>query len=183
MVTTRILVVDDDPDVTEYMTSFLGDEGYEMASAENATVALSKIEEFQPDAILIDVLMPGRSGLDLLVTIRRDPRWCDIPLVVVTGNDKILEDDCQSYLGSCLGIRGPDGTLGKPVDRTTLLRVLRVLTGPDKGTNAGAGPVARLDGGVTGGDDSGEPPSGSGDSKLTPGGRKSVPRQLEMEQE
>ena len=46
--------------------------------------ALVKLEEFEPDVILIDVLMPGKSGLDLLVTIRRDPRWGEVPLVVVT---------------------------------------------------------------------------------------------------
>ncbi|MFH0945184.1 MAG: response regulator [Planctomycetota bacterium] len=185
MVTPRILVVDDDPDVTEYMTSFLGDEGYEMASAENATVALSKIEEFHPDAILIDVLMPGRSGLDLLVTIRQDPRWCDIPLVVITGNDKILEDDCQSYLGSCLGVRGPDGTLGKPVDRATLLAVLRILTGPDRGAIGNEEPDESDEGTRATGGSGGA--TGSGAPGEFPGGEARVPRerqgQLELEQE
>jgi CheY-like chemotaxis protein len=83
---------------------------------------------FDPDVILIDVLMPGRSGLDLLVSIRNSSRWCSTPLVVVTGNDQILQDDCQSYLGSHLGVRGPDGVLGKPVDRDSLLAVLACLT-------------------------------------------------------
>ena len=64
---------------------------------------------------------------DLLVTLRRDPRWQGIPLVVVTGSDKILQDDCQSYLGTHHGVRGPDGVLGKPVDRDTLLAVLKHL--------------------------------------------------------
>jgi CheY-like chemotaxis protein len=61
------------------------------------------------------------------VTLRRDPKWSELPLVVVTGNDQLLEDDCQSYLGAHEGVRGPDGVLGKPVDRATLLEVLRNL--------------------------------------------------------
>jgi hypothetical protein len=48
-------------------------------------------------------------------------------MVVVTGNDQLLEDDCQSYLGAHEGVRGPDRVLGTPVDRSSLLEVLRNL--------------------------------------------------------
>jgi len=126
----KILVVDDDPDIVDYLSSFLEDNGYDVATAQDSATALSTVDRFRPDAILVDVLMPGRSGLDLLVTLRRDPRWCDIPLVVITGSDKILQDDCQSYLGAHDGVRGPDGVLGKPVDRNTLLAVLKHLPTP-----------------------------------------------------
>jgi hypothetical protein len=50
-------------------------------------------------------------------------------LVVITGNDQILEDDCQSYIGSHHGVSGPDGVLGKPVDRQALLTVLDHVLG------------------------------------------------------
>jgi len=128
----KVLVVDDDPDVVEYLSSFLEDNGYEVATANDSASAREAVARFRPNAVLLDVLMPGRSGLDLLVSLRTDPRWCDIPLVVITGNDKILEDDCQSDMGSHYGVKGPDGVLGKPVDRKTLLAVLKVL--PDKAT-------------------------------------------------
>jgi len=71
-----------------------------------------------------------RSPSAELVCLRRDPRFSGIPLVVITGNDQILQDDCQSYLGSHQGVQGPDGGLGKPVDRQTLLAVLKHLPGP-----------------------------------------------------
>jgi CheY-like chemotaxis protein len=121
----RILIVDDDPDILEYLSSFLEDQGYEVAPVTNAAAALSSLDRFRPDLVLIDVLMPGRSGLDLLVILRREPKWADLPLVVVTGNDQILQDDCQSYFGSHLGVRGPDGVLGKPVHRETLLAMVK----------------------------------------------------------
>jgi CheY-like chemotaxis protein len=85
------------------------------------------MDEFQPEVVLIDALLTGKSGLELLVSLRRDPQWSDLPLVVVTGDDMLLEDDCQSYLGAHEGVRGPDGVLGKPVDRETLLTVLNTL--------------------------------------------------------
>jgi CheY-like chemotaxis protein len=120
----KILVVDDDIDTVEYLTTFLEDHGYQTEAARDSRSALAVLQSFAADTILVDVLMPGRSGLDLLVRLRRDARWRDLPIVVVTGSDKILEDDCQSYLGSYQGIRGPDGVLGKPVDPSTLLRVV-----------------------------------------------------------
>jgi hypothetical protein len=73
------------------------------------------------------LLMPGRSGLDLLVQLRQSEQWGDIPLVLVTGNDQLLQDDCHSYLGTHAEVRGPDGVLGKPIDRTALLAVVHTL--------------------------------------------------------
>ena len=121
----RILVVDDDPDVVEYLSSFLEDEGYEVAAAGDERRALAEVERSRPDAVLIDVMLPGRSGLDLLVRLRRDSRWAEIPLVLVTGDDNVLRDECRSYLETHRDVRGPDRVLGKPMERDLLLSVLR----------------------------------------------------------
>jgi DNA-binding response OmpR family regulator len=126
---TRVLVVEDDPDIADYITSFLEDEGFLATSASRCSTAHALMNEFRPDIVLIDALLPGKSGLDFLVTLRRDARWSSLPLVIVTGNDMLLEDDCQSYLGAHQGVRGPDGVLGKPVDRSSLVAVIRKLVG------------------------------------------------------
>jgi DNA-binding response OmpR family regulator len=127
----RVLVVEDDPDIVDYMASFLEDEGYRVTSASRCSTALGMMDEFNPDIVLIDALLLGKSGLELLVNLRRDPQWSSLPLVVVTGNDKLLEDDCQSYLGAHAGVRGPDGVLGKPIDQQALLAVIaRLLNAP-----------------------------------------------------
>ena len=125
----RVLIVEDDPDIVDYLSFFLEDEGYDVRSAGRSSTARQLMDEFEPEVLLIDALLPGKSGLDLLVSLRRDPKWGDLPMVVVTGNDTLLEDDCQSYLGAHEGVRGPDGVLGKPVDRETLLAVLDTLLG------------------------------------------------------
>jgi CheY-like chemotaxis protein len=126
----KILVVDDDPDVVEYLSSFLEDEGHEVQGAPDERAALARVEQFEPDAVLIDVMLPGRSGLDLLVCLRRDPRWSRLPLVLVTGDDNVLRDECRSYLEMHPGVRGPDHVLGKPMDRDRLLAVLKEITVP-----------------------------------------------------
>jgi CheY-like chemotaxis protein len=133
MTSHRVLVVDDDPDVTEYFTSFLGDHGYVVESASNAAQAVLAVDAFRPDVVLIDVMMPGRSGLDLLVTFRRHPRWSGLPLVMITGDDRVVRDDFRTYLGSHSDVRGPDGVLPKPIDRKALLAVLGSVCGGRSG--------------------------------------------------
>lgn len=121
----RVLVVDDDPDVVEYLSSFLEDEGYEVVAAQDERSALAQVERSSPDVVLIDVMLPGKSGLDLLVRLRRDPRRAEIPLVLMTGDDNVLRDECRSYLETHQDVRGPDRVLGKPMERDLLLSVLR----------------------------------------------------------
>jgi DNA-binding response OmpR family regulator len=130
----RVLIVEDDPDIVDYLSFFLEDEGYEVSTASRCSTARKMMDDFRPEVVLIDALLPGKSGLELLVSLRRDPQWSELPLVVVTGNDKILADDCQSYMGAHEGVRGPDGVLGKPVDRATLLAVLHTLLNDSEST-------------------------------------------------
>jgi CheY-like chemotaxis protein len=120
----RVLVVDDDQDTSDYLAVLLGDNGYDVRTAGNQAAALSRLEEFQADTVVMDVMMPGRSGLDLLVKLRNSPRWSDLSVIVVTGNDRVLEDHGKSYLSSHKGLRGPDAVLGKPVDPAALLQLL-----------------------------------------------------------
>jgi putative two-component system response regulator len=120
----KVLVVDDDQDTSDYLSILLGDNGYDVCTAADEATALSQLEEFQADTVIMDVVMPGRSGLDLLVKLRSSPRWSDLSVIVVTGNDRVLEDHGRSYLSAHKELRGPDAVLGKPVDPETLLRVL-----------------------------------------------------------
>jgi len=121
-------VVDDDRDTALYLSVLLEDKGYEVRAAEDVVEAISQLEEFPADTVIMDVLMPGRSGLDLLAKLRSSPRWSSLMVIVVTGNDRVLEDYGKSYLSLHKGIRGPDAVLGKPVDPEVLLRLLDTRT-------------------------------------------------------
>ncbi len=120
----RVLVVDDDQDTSDYLSVLLGDNGYDVCTAVDEATALSQLEEFPVDTVIMDVIMPGRSGLDLLVKLRSNPRWSDLPVIVITGNDRVLEDHGKSYFSAHKELRGPDVVLGKPVDSEALLRIL-----------------------------------------------------------
>jgi CheY-like chemotaxis protein len=120
----KVLVMDDDQDTLDYLSALLADNGYDVRTAASQAAALSRLEEFQAETVIMDVMMPGRSGLDLLVKLRSSPRWTDLSVIVITGNDRVLEDHGKSYLSSREGLRGPDAVLGKPVDAAALLRFL-----------------------------------------------------------
>lgn len=121
MADRRILVVDDDEDTVVYLSAILEDNGYRVSSAADAATAVARLQDTPADMVIMDVMMPGRSGLDLLVKLRRDPRWRDLRIVVLTGNDEVVRDGGKSYLSLHDGIRGADAVLGKPIDPEILL--------------------------------------------------------------
>jgi two-component system phosphate regulon response regulator OmpR len=126
----KILVVDDDPDIVEYLGSFLEDHGYLVYSANRSSSALDQLDRVEPDAVIVDVILPGRSGLDLLVNIRRHERWSELPVVMVTGDDAVVRDKARAYLDGRQLERGADCVLAKPLDREVLIRHLSTLIEP-----------------------------------------------------
>ena len=63
-----------------------------LAEAQNGRMALARLEEFHPDAIVLDLMMPEMNGFELLDVMRRSPAWRDIPVVIVTARDLTAED-------------------------------------------------------------------------------------------
>jgi DNA-binding response OmpR family regulator len=120
----RILVVDDDPDIVDYLGLFLEDHGYQVSSANRSSSALIALDEVNPDLVILDVVLPGKSGLDFLINIRQLDRWSSLPVVVLTGNDAIVRDNGRTYLRGHDLERGPDCVLAKPVDQEALIECL-----------------------------------------------------------
>jgi DNA-binding response OmpR family regulator len=88
---TRVLIVDDDPDVRMMITDLLADEGFKAEAADTADAALASLREHPADVVLLDVTMPAMSGIDLMGEIRKHS---EVPIIFVTGKggetDKVL---------------------------------------------------------------------------------------------
>lgn len=123
----RVLVVDDDPDILLYLHTLLVDHGYDVYTADSTTSAGEALAATSFDLLLLDVLLQGRSGLDLLLTLRKDTRSANLPVVLLTGDDRVIEDRGRSYLASQGAGRGADALLGKPVQPDALLATIRQL--------------------------------------------------------
>jgi DNA-binding response OmpR family regulator len=80
----RVLVVDDEPMVRETLGQVLTDEGYVVDLAVDGETALARVRAAQPDAILLDLMMPGMNGRQFLQALREEPRYEDIPVLIMT---------------------------------------------------------------------------------------------------
>ncbi|MBI2544509.1 MAG: response regulator [Candidatus Rokubacteria bacterium] len=85
----RIMVVDDMADVRELLSDFLVEEGYTVEAFGNASDALLRLDEFRPRVILLDILMPGLSGLSVLEQIRATNPEVGIIMVTGIGDDTV----------------------------------------------------------------------------------------------
>jgi len=109
-----ILVVDDEASARELLASYLNSE-YRMAFAESGVEAVDKARQLRPDAITLDLTMPGGSGLEALVTLRKTPETANIPIIIVSIVD-------EEKVGFALGAAD---YLIKPIRKTVLLETIR----------------------------------------------------------
>lgn len=117
----RIMVIDDEPCMTTYLTTLLEDHGYEAHFANDPEEGLEKIRKLRPDVILLDLLMPKKSGVILFQKLSRDEQLSRIPVIVVTGIHDHMIEDFRSFFSS-LKLRKPFAFLEKPVVPEELLR-------------------------------------------------------------
>lgn len=115
---TRVLVVDDQPFAAMLAGGILNRAGMEVRTAFDAMKVLDALEDFRPDIIVMDMYMPGASGVDLARVIRAHEEFFAIPLVFLSG-----EDDRQRQMDA-LAV-GADGFLSKPVDPELLVDTIR----------------------------------------------------------
>jgi len=115
-----VLVVDDDPAIREFVSDILELEGYEVRLAEDGFAALAQIATDRPDCVLLDVMMPGMSGHEVLAAIRTADGGPQLPVIVLTA----AADEAQSWQAWSGGV---DYVLAKPFDAEQLLRFLAYL--------------------------------------------------------
>jgi CheY-like chemotaxis protein len=125
----RILVVDDEAAIREYETSLLSELGHEVLTAADGAEALRLARERRPHLVLLDIMMPELSGIEVCRQLRADPRTRDIRIIMVSAVEakRALEESI---------IAGADDFLAKPVHALELMvrvrSILRVRNIPDK---------------------------------------------------
>jgi DNA-binding response OmpR family regulator len=116
----KILVVDDDPAIRSLVADSLEIEGYEVFVAEDGFSGLRAIEAHHPDCVLLDVMMPGLDGHQVLQRIRSAEESPALPVVMLTA----YSDDANAWQAWTEGV---DYFLAKPFDADELLRYLSYL--------------------------------------------------------
>ena len=88
---TKILIIDDEPSITNLVSAYLRPEGYEVYTASDGPSGLKAVRAFKPDLVLLDIMLPGMDGLELLTRLRRES---DVYVILLTAKteemDKII---------------------------------------------------------------------------------------------
>jgi PAS domain S-box-containing protein len=123
-----VLVIDDDPEACELMRRHLGEQGFTVRLANSGVEGLAMARLLRPDAITLDVLMPGMDGWETLAGLQADPLTAHIPVILVT----MLDDRSRGYA------LGAWEVLSKPVSWSRLIALLRAR-------EPAAGPILLID--------------------------------------
>ena len=126
----RAVVIDDEEDLTTYLSAILEENGFSVRTANNADDGERLIREDTPDLICLDLLMPGKTGINLFLRLRRrEEPLKDVPLIIITGIKEQINVDWKDIVSRCKA-RVPDGFIEKPVTPQRLMRVVNdVLKG------------------------------------------------------
>jgi DNA-binding response OmpR family regulator len=108
----KILIVDDEADVRNFLQAALVEAGFDVTLAEDGDIALKKIKDQLPDLISLDLVMPHKSGVKLYRELSKRKEWSKIPIIIVTGHarDELGKSDLKE-----LTMSGPGIYLEKPV--------------------------------------------------------------------
>ena len=116
----KILVVDDEEDILKLMVAALRTKNFDITTAESGEACLKKVERRRPDLILLDIILPGIDGLEVLKRLKSDMKTETIPVVLVFAS--VHEEQMERGLSA-----GADAYITKPFDPMELKRKVREI--------------------------------------------------------
>ena len=120
----KILVVDDEKDVREFLRAALVESGFDVILAEDGNIALEKVKKQIPDLISLDLVMPKKSGAKFHRELSKRKEWSKIPIIIVTGHarDDLGKSDLKE-----LTMSGPGVYLEKPVKPNNYIAAIKKI--------------------------------------------------------
>ena len=118
----KVLLVEDEPNIVEAVGFILSRDGWTVASHANGVTAMDEIRRVAPDVVVLDVMLPGRSGYDILRELRADAAFADLPVLMLTARGQEKDRAVARDLGV-------SQFMTKPFSNTELRDALRALRG------------------------------------------------------
>jgi DNA-binding response OmpR family regulator len=116
----KILVIDDEPEITDIIKAFLTNAGYEVLVENSSVMGVEKAKSFRPDLILLDIMMPVMDGYEVCSAIKKNMELTGIPILFLTGKDA-TDDGGQSFKS------GADLFIKKPFSCERLLQMVKMV--------------------------------------------------------
>jgi len=120
-----ILVVDDEPDVREFLATCMKDAGFQVKLAEDGVDGMEKIIKYMPDLVTVDMVMPRRSGINLIRKLKKDEKCANIPVIVITAHaqDEFGQEDISKFDGFATHLK-PRYIMEKPITPANLIKAI-----------------------------------------------------------
>jgi len=119
----RVLIIEDDPAMSEYMSEILRRAGFEVSAAFNGVTGMEALRTSPPDVAIVDIFMPEKDGLEVLIELRRTSP--DLNVVITSGKQHLLSGSSLSLAEQL----GANATLAKPFTPKELVSVVTRLAG------------------------------------------------------
>jgi CheY-like chemotaxis protein len=117
---SRILLVDDSPHAQRMGERILSEEGYEVVTVSNADSALIRLDDVDPDIVVADTVMPGRTGYEICQYLKMSPRHRHVRVILTAGVLETLDEAAAKRVEA-------DGTLKKPFEASALIAAVKPL--------------------------------------------------------
>lgn len=116
----HVLLVEDEPNIAEAMTFLLSRDGWRVSHVADGSLVMDKLRQDPPDLVILDHMLPGLSGLEILTAVRADPALRHLPVMMLTarGRDRDLAEQA-----------GADRFVSKPFSNSDLLAEVRAMMG------------------------------------------------------
>lgn len=118
----RVLIVEDEPHITESLTFLLTREGFEVSAIADGSAALSALERDLPAVLVLDAMLPGTDGFDILRRLRAEERYARLPILMLTARGQRRDRAVAEALGA-------DRFMTKPFSNAEVVATVRELAG------------------------------------------------------
>lgn len=116
----KVLVVDDEPNIVLSIEFLMEQAGFEVVTAEDGEQALARVDDTQPDLLLLDISLPGISGFDVLERLRSQEATAQLPIIMLTAHGRDVEREKGMALGA-------DDYITKPFSTQSLVEKVKAL--------------------------------------------------------
>jgi DNA-binding response OmpR family regulator len=118
----RVLLIEDEPNIIEAIRFILSREGWRVDTHSDGKTAYQRVADTRPDIVFLDVMLPGRSGFDILRDIRADSGLGNLPVLMLTAKGQVKDREMAERMGV-------SRFMAKPFSNTEVLASVRELTG------------------------------------------------------
>jgi len=119
----RVLVIEDEPNIIEAISFILSREGWDVKTHSNGHDAMDAVGSRAPDLLILDVMLPGKSGFDILQELRDDVAMAELPVLMLTARGQVKDRETAERCGA-------NRFMTKPFSNSDVLTAVRELMGP-----------------------------------------------------